>query len=106
MKKKTPAQWQVITNQNPELSAPRGHLRLVVDNTNPGIQLANLAPDLSDSVHLWTNTSIKSILKTIKTANHPAALNAIQKLTVSHAKRLEIMMALFEARSKIYKKGA
>lgn len=106
MKKKTPAQWSVITNQNPILSAPRGQLKLVVDNTKEGVILENITPDLSDSVHLWTNTPVKSILKTIKSSKHPSALYAIQKLTVGHSNRLEIMMALFEARSKIYKKGA
>lgn len=103
MKKKS--QWQVFTNPNPKLSPGRGQLRLVVDNEKGG-PLVIVTADFSDSLHLWTATPLKAILKTIKTAEHPAALNALQKLTVNHERRLEIMMALFEARSKLYKKGA
>jgi hypothetical protein len=103
MKKK--AQWQVITTKKPLLSPPRGQLRLVVDNSKTG-PIENMTPDLQDSIHLWTKTPIKTILKTIEEARHPAALNAIQKLTVNHSKRLIIMMALFDARNRIYRQGA
>lgn len=101
MKKKN--QWQVIHNANPQLSPPRGQLQLVVNNA-PGA-LLNPIPDFSDSIPLWTKTPLKSILKEIKTATHPAALNALQKLTSNHPKKLEIMMALYDARLLLKKEA-
>jgi hypothetical protein len=97
--------WQVFTNHKPKLSPPRGRLQLVVNNAIP-----TASSNYQEVIPLWTQTPLKTILKAIKEADHPAALNVLQKLTINHPSRLEIMMALFDARHKLtamtYPQGA